>query len=167
VKPVSDNTLNPYPNSDEAGTPENFKAGLERGARGNGGTNYTGTYVNSGSITCSTILTRPSGEPLITKQTIADRLHGLVTDRLPEARDLVAQVMPNPSSTFFNLAIRGSNEGPVTIKIMDIFGRIVERHDRMAANTVLKVGDKWTNGSYFVEVVQGSQRKIIQIIKAR
>ena len=75
--------------------------------------------------------------------------------------------MPNPSSTFFNLAIRGSNEGPVTIKIMDIFGRIVERHDRMAANTVLKVGDKWTNGSYFVEVVQGSQRKIIQIIKAR
>ena len=50
---------------------------------------------------------------------------------------------------------------------MDIFGRVVERHERIAANTVLKVGDKWTNGSYFAEVTQGDQRKIIKIIKAR
>ena len=167
VKPVSGNTLNPYPNSDRAGTPENFKANLVSGARGTGGTNYTGSYVNSGSITCSTIPTRPTAEPLITKQTIADKLRDLATDILPEVRDLDAQVMPNPSSTFFNLAIRGSSESPVTIKIMDIFGRVVERHDRIAANTVLKVGYKWTNGSYYVEVVQGNQRKIIKIIKAR
>ena len=59
VKPISGNTLNPYPNSDKAGTPENFKTGLVSGARGTGETNYTGNYVNSGSITCSTILTRP------------------------------------------------------------------------------------------------------------
>ena len=167
VKPVNGSTLNPYPNSDKAGTPENFKTSLVDGARGDGGTNYTGSYVNSGDITCSTIGTRSSAEPLITKQTIADRVRDLVTHRLPEVRDLDARVMPNPSSTFFNLAIRGSNESPVTIKIIDIFGRIVERHDRIANNTVLKVGDKWTDGSYYVEVVQGNQRKIIKIIKAR
>ena len=167
VKPVNGSTLNPYPNSDKAGTPENFKTSLVDGARGDGGTNYTGSYVNSGDITCSTIGTRSSAEPLITKQTMADRVHDLVIERLKEASDFNVQVMPNPSSTFFNLAIRGSNESPVTIKIMDIFGRVVERHDRIAANTVLKVGDKWTNGSYYVEVVQGNQRKIIKIIKAR
>ena len=167
VKPVSGNTQNPYPNSDRAGTPENFKSNLVSGARGTGGTNYTGSHVNSGSITCSTIPTRPTAEPLITKQTIADKLGDLATDILPEVKDLDAQVMPNPSSTFFNLAIRGSNESPVTIKVMDIFGRVIERHDRIAANTVLKVGNKWTNGSYYVEVVQGNQRKIIKIIKVR
>jgi len=76
-------------------------------------------------------------------------------------------VMPNPSSTFFNLSIRGRNELPVTIKIMDMFGRVVERHERIAANTVLKVGSRWTNGSYYAEIIQGDQRRIIKILKAR
>jgi hypothetical protein len=80
---------------------------------------------------------------------------------------LEAEVMPNPSSTFFNLAVRGSNDLPVTVKIMDIFGRVVERHDRVAANTVLKVGGRWTNGSYYAEIIQGDQRRIIKILKAR
>ena len=167
VKPISGATQNPYPNSDRAGTPENFKASLVSGARGTGGTNYTGNYVNSGSITCSTTGTRSSAEPLITMQTIADKLQDYATERLTEAGELDAQVMPNPSNTFFNLAIKGSNNIPVSIKIMDIFGRVVERHERIAANTVLKVGDKWTNGSYFAEVTQGDQRKIIKIVKTR
>jgi hypothetical protein len=43
VKPVDSNTLSQYKNSDRAGTPENFKSFVVAGARGNGGTNYTGS----------------------------------------------------------------------------------------------------------------------------
>ena len=86
VKPISGNTQNPYPNSDRAGTPENFKASLVGGARETGGTNYTGNYVNSGSITCSTTGTRSSAEPLITMQTIADKLQDYATERLTGSR---------------------------------------------------------------------------------
>jgi len=48
VKPVDDNKMSAYQNSDHAGTPENFKADLVQGARGGGGSNYTGSY--SGTV---------------------------------------------------------------------------------------------------------------------
>jgi hypothetical protein len=50
VKPVDDNQASEYQNSDHAGTPENFKAFVIGGARGGGGSNYTGSY--SGTEGC-------------------------------------------------------------------------------------------------------------------
>lgn len=47
VKPMFADHDNPGSNHDLAGTPENFKQFVVRGARGNGGTNYTGTYSRS------------------------------------------------------------------------------------------------------------------------
>ncbi len=40
-------------NSDNAGTPENFKQFVIAGATGNGGSNYTGTYTATGTCTPS------------------------------------------------------------------------------------------------------------------
>jgi hypothetical protein len=44
VKPVDGNVANAYHNSDHAGTPENFKPYVNGGARGGGGSNWTGSY---------------------------------------------------------------------------------------------------------------------------
>jgi hypothetical protein len=51
VKPVDDNHASQYQNSDHAGTPENFKAYVIGGARGGGGSNYTGSYSGTKSVT--------------------------------------------------------------------------------------------------------------------
>jgi len=51
VKPVDDNKASPYKNSDHAGTPENYKSSVIGGARGGGGSNYTGSYSGTGSVT--------------------------------------------------------------------------------------------------------------------
>jgi hypothetical protein len=50
VKPVDDNRGSQYQNSDHAGTPENYKQFVLGGARGGGGSNYTGSY--SGTASC-------------------------------------------------------------------------------------------------------------------
>ena len=50
VKPVDDNNGSQYKNSDHAGTPESFKQFVTGGARGGGGSNYTGSY--SGTASC-------------------------------------------------------------------------------------------------------------------
>ena len=50
VKPVDDNRGSQYQNSDHAGTPESFKQFVTGGARGGGGSNYTGSY--SGTASC-------------------------------------------------------------------------------------------------------------------
>jgi hypothetical protein len=52
VKPTDDNDASIYHNSDHAGTPENFKPFVIGGARGGGGSNYTGSYSGTGGITC-------------------------------------------------------------------------------------------------------------------
>jgi hypothetical protein len=52
VKPTDDNDASIYHNSDHAGTPENYKMNVTGGARGGGGSNYTGSYSGTGGITC-------------------------------------------------------------------------------------------------------------------
>jgi hypothetical protein len=54
VKPVDDNSKSTYKNSDHAGTPEAEKQYVIGGARGGGGSNYTGSYSGTASlIRCS------------------------------------------------------------------------------------------------------------------
>ena len=52
VKPVDDNMASIYQNSDHAGTPENFKAFVTGGARGGGGSNFTGSLSATASVSC-------------------------------------------------------------------------------------------------------------------
>jgi hypothetical protein len=53
VKPVDSNNLSQYHNSDHAGTPENYTIPgiLPGGARGGGGSNWTGSYSGTASMT--------------------------------------------------------------------------------------------------------------------
>jgi hypothetical protein len=51
VKPVDDNNASAYQNSDHAGTPENFKPFVTGGARGGGGSNFTGSYSGTAAAT--------------------------------------------------------------------------------------------------------------------
>lgn len=62
VKPVDDNSGSAYHNSDHAGTPEAFKGYVTGGAKGGGGSNYTGGY----SGTDSTSPSSDSSQPVIT-----------------------------------------------------------------------------------------------------
>jgi len=54
VKPVDDNKASVYQNSDHAGSPEYFKSYVVGGARGGGGSNFTGSY--SGTDSCIPVL---------------------------------------------------------------------------------------------------------------
>jgi hypothetical protein len=51
VKPVDDNNASDYLNSHHAGTPENFTPYVVGGARGGGGSNYTGSYSGTAAST--------------------------------------------------------------------------------------------------------------------
>ncbi|MBS1727682.1 MAG: hypothetical protein JST51_13235 [Armatimonadetes bacterium] len=50
VKPVDANSVTPWMNSDHAGTPESFKSSVIGGARGGGGSNFTGSYSGTASV---------------------------------------------------------------------------------------------------------------------
>jgi len=50
AKPVDGDKANPYSNSDHAGTPESFKSFVTGGARGGGGSNWTGSYSGTAAV---------------------------------------------------------------------------------------------------------------------
>jgi hypothetical protein len=165
IKPKNGNTQNTYANNDNAGTPENYKSFVVSGAKGSGGTNYTGSYSSTSTATCVvTAAQRSSVQPAITRQSFGKQIPSLSVEN-GSTEKLEVTVMPNPSNTFFNLAIRGSNKNNVRVRVLDIFGQVVERHDKIAANTTLQLGHSWASGPYFVEVIQDDQRKFVKIIK--
>jgi hypothetical protein len=61
VKPVDSNSASQYHNSDHAGTPENFKSFVRGGARGGGGSNFTGSYSATGHVDSNVVVEPPSG----------------------------------------------------------------------------------------------------------
>jgi hypothetical protein len=48
---------------------------------------------------------------------------------------------------------------------MDIYGRVIDRRDKIAPVSSLQIGQTWRTGTYFVEVIQGNDRKVLKVIK--
>ena len=165
IKPVNTKDQNPYANTNNAGTPENFKAFLVAGAKGTGGTNYTGSYSTNSMANCVVnTAQRSAAQPVITQQNQVNQIPQ-VSIVIPMTEKLEASVMPNPSNSFFTLLIRSSNKNPVQVKVTNIVGQVVEKHEKMAVNTALQMGNRWPAGSYLIEVTQSDQRKLMMIVK--
>jgi hypothetical protein len=78
---------------------------------------------------------------------------------------LEAKVMPNPTSTDFQVVTRSGRSEQVTMTVTDVLGRVVERYDRLAPNANQKVGGKLSPGVYFLQVVQGEEKTFFRLIK--
>lgn len=74
-------------------------------------------------------------------------------------------VYPNPSTQSFIIQISANTNTPVNLKVTDVVGRVVEQKINLASNTTLNIGGKYTPGIYIVEVLQGSNRASVQLVK--
>ena len=62
VKATDDTHFPPYQNADHAGTPENYKSFVTGGARGGGGSNYTGSLSGTANVQCGAAMACPAGQ---------------------------------------------------------------------------------------------------------
>ena len=74
------------------------------------------------------------------------------------------RVAGNPSATHFDLQFSGSNE-PINLVIADITGKVMEARQNLQAGTSVRVGDKLMTGIYFLQAVQGRNKKQIKLVK--
>lgn len=81
--------------------------------------------------------------------------------------ELKVVVLPNPSSHYFTLKISGKMQQPVQLRITDAGGRTMENRNNLHANSTVQVGHQLYPGIYFAELVQGTERKIVQLIKIK
>lgn len=80
---------------------------------------------------------------------------------------LQVAVLPNPSTHYFTLKISGKNQSQVQLRITDASGKIMENRNNLNANSTVQVGHRLYPGTYFAELVQGSERKVVQLIKIK
>ncbi len=81
--------------------------------------------------------------------------------------DLKVTAMPNPSTTFFTLKIESRFQTPVELRVMDGRGRVVDAKSKIGANSTIQIGHNYSSGTYYAELIQGTQRKVVQLIKGR
>ena len=76
------------------------------------------------------------------------------------------KVINNPSFNIFRLKLESSDiKSFFTLKVVDALGRLVEVKQNLIAGQVTEIGSKYVQGSYFAEVTQGTQRKVLTLIK--
>lgn len=86
-------------------------------------------------------------------------------DAITGTYGLNVKVMPNPSTTEFNLLVESSNKEAIEIIVTDILGHKVY-HIRESTGRVYTFGSRFASGAYFVQVLQGKDIQTLKIIKA-
>jgi len=81
------------------------------------------------------------------------------------ADNLLVTARPNPSSNYFTLNIRSNSLHPVTVRILDVLGRVVSVKPGVSSNTTLYIGHQYIPGVYFVQVLQEKKIVTLQLIK--
>jgi len=76
-----------------------------------------------------------------------------------------AEAYPNPSSGYFSINLSSTNTTPASVKVTDVLGSVVFLSNRVTAKSVLLIGGNWKPGTYFCQVIQGEERKMIRLIK--
>jgi hypothetical protein len=102
----------------------------------------------------------------ITSAPIASQSVGMVTAMEIEGQRL--SLYPNPTHGDAVLSIEGFDNSPVTIRIMDIYGRRLlnkSLHLNTGSIQVPVTLDKWANGIYLLEVIQNEKKRALRFIK--
>ena len=77
------------------------------------------------------------------------------------------KVLPNPTTDNFRILVQTYSKEPLQIRVTDASGRVLENYSNVSPYSVIKIGDKFINGVYFAQVIQGNKSKVVKLVKAK
>ena len=81
---------------------------------------------------------------------------------------LSVKVLGNPARNYFTLQIQTNNSDKISIRVYDIYGRMLESKNSLAGSSqLLQVGANLKTGFYMVELIQGKQKTQLKLAKFR
>lgn len=126
------------------------------------GKNITWNSYNCAAPTVPvTIMTSNNNQSTVTKEAAGNKLQAAIATETA----LKVTVMPNPSSSYFTLKLESKYDTPVTLRVIDASGRVIDSRAKLGANSTIQIGHQYQTGNYFAELMQGTQRKVIQLVK--
>ena len=91
---------------------------------------------------------------------------GVIEPDVIPTTNLNLSVSPNPSLNNFVLKVNTASTEKISIRVIDILGRLVEQRAN-ASGDIIRIGDNYKPGIYYVEVMQGNNRSVIKLIKSK
>jgi hypothetical protein len=93
------------------------------------------------------------------------------TVRMPSAivreeTEFAIRVLSNPSPNYFEIQIRGKSDNNIRLTVYDNLGRVIERKSSLSSNQTVRLGSFYRSGIYLVEIVQGTQKQTLKLVKA-
>jgi hypothetical protein len=71
----------------------------------------------------------------------------------------------NPTQTYFILHAESNSNSQMNIKITDVSGRVIETFRNEPPGKNFMIGSKYFPGTYFAEITQGQNTRIVKLIK--
>jgi hypothetical protein len=82
-----------------------------------------------------------------------------------EETALAIKVLGNPSPNFFDIQIRGKADKNIILTVYDNLGRVIETRSSLQSNQTVRFGSLYHSGIYLVEIIQGTQKQTLKLIK--
>jgi len=89
----------------------------------------------------------------------------VITSVVGEATDLAIRVLGNPTPNYFDIQIRGNTNNNVRLIVYDNLGRVIERKSSLPSNQIVRIGGSYHSGFYLVEIIQGTQKQTLKLVK--
>lgn len=75
------------------------------------------------------------------------------------------RVLGNPSPNYFDIQINSKTDN-IRITVYDNMGRVIERQSSVPSNQIVRLGGSYQSGIYLVEIIQGTQKQTLKLVKA-
>ena len=96
----------------------------------------------------------------------AESSNAILFNELDPELSTIVRVYPNPSISDFTVNLQTMNtKDKISVRLIDITGRIVETRGNISGNQVIKVGANLKRGLYVVEIRQGNISERIKLLK--
>lgn len=125
-----------------------------------GTTTVTATASNGvePDATCTFTVTVVCGPTTPVNAAVADARETIIAP-------LVVTARPNPSASYFTLNVSGGDQEPISLRVVDVLGRLVEARSNLASNSTFTLGHSYRPGVYLVQAVQGSRIVVLRLLK--
>ena len=80
--------------------------------------------------------------------------------------DFTIKVLSNPSPNYFDIQLRGKADTDIRLTVYDKLGRVIETRSSLASNQTVRLGSFYQSGIYLVEIVQGTHKQTLKLVKA-
>ena len=153
-----------------------FKFSIKIWDKNNGDVNvYDNQYGSSDQGTLTTaiaggsiIIHNPTGTPTARTSGTSDITNISIAkpnSLQEEGKKFNIKILHNPTNTTFKLFVESNSDETISICLTDVSGRVIGVINKIIRNETVTVGNNFIGGTYFAEVVQGTNRKVVKLVK--